>query len=79
MKFIKQLLLIFSLLTIPVLAQQTNSINLQNVSDEYADRTGYIFQHIEKNRIPHGILLDQSIHYIDISYFSGANVLFNRR
>ena len=79
MKLLKQLLLIFSFFTIPVIGQQINSINLQNVSDEYADRTGYIFQHIEKNRIPHGILLDQSIHYIDISYFSGANVLFNRR
>ena len=73
MKFIK-LLLLFTLSSYFTNAQEVNSISLQNVNNEYSNRMGYIFQHLEKNRIPHGILLEQSIDYIDLTHFSGQSI-----
>ena len=46
----------------------------QNVSTEYADRMNYIFANLEKNKVPNGILIDQSIDFIEVSHFNGQNI-----
>lgn len=42
------------------------------LNTSYADTINHIFEHLDKTKIPHGLLLDQAIEFTHISAYHGA-------
>lgn len=48
------------------------SLNAQtDINTSFADRMNYIFQPLEKNRVPNGLLLDYAMEFTNLSNFNG--------
>lgn len=50
----------------------TFSLHAQQPSTGYANQVNAIFQHLEKNRVPHGILSDFGLDYVDLTAYNGV-------
>ncbi|MBL87758.1 MAG: hypothetical protein CMO82_14030 [Winogradskyella sp.] len=44
----------------------------QSANTDFANQMNSIFQHLDKNRVPHGILTDFGLDYVDLSSYSGS-------
>lgn len=44
----------------------------KNISTKFADRINYIFQYVDKSKVPHGLLLDYAMEFADLKNYSGA-------
>ena len=44
----------------------------QTANTDFANQMNNIFQHLDKNRVPHGILTDFGLDYVDLSSYSGS-------
>jgi hypothetical protein len=63
---------IFSILLLLIF----NFANAQTeINTSFSDRMNYIFQQLEKNRVPNGLLLDYAMEFTNLSNFNGANNL----
>ena len=48
-------------------------VNAQTeVNTSFADRMNYVFQQLEKNRLPNGLLLDYAMEFTNLSAYNGA-------
>ena len=43
-----------------------------DINTSFSNRMNYIFQILEKNRVPHGLLLDYAIEFTNLSNFNGS-------
>lgn len=43
-----------------------------DINTSFADRMNYIFQPLEKNRVPTGLLLDYAMEFTNLSNFNGT-------
>lgn len=43
-----------------------------DINTSFADRMNYIFQPLEKNRVPNGLLLDYAMEFTNLSNFNGT-------
>ena len=43
-----------------------------NQGGDYVTQVNTIFQHLEKNRVPHGILTDFGLDYVDLTAYAGS-------
>ena len=64
-KFYCALLLLF-------LVFDSNQMYSQSANTDFANQMNSIFQHLDKNRVPHGILTDFGLDYVDLSSYSGS-------
>lgn len=46
-------------------------LNAQQANNDFANQMNTIFQHLEKNRVPHGILTDFGLEYVDLGGYDG--------
>lgn len=46
-----------------------------DINTSFSDRMNYIFQQLEKDRVPNGLLLDYAMEFTNLSNFNGANNL----
>ena len=47
-------------------------LNAQQANTDFANQMNTIFQHLEKNRVPHGILTDFGLEYVDLGGYNGT-------
>lgn len=47
-------------------------MNSQNANTDFANQMNTIFQHLDKNRVPHGILTDFGLEYVDLGGYNGT-------
>lgn len=45
-----------------------------DINTTFSDRMNYIFQLLEKNRVPDGLLLDYAMEFTNLSNFNGTGV-----
>lgn len=45
--------------------------NAQQANTDFANQMNSIFQHLDKNRVPHGILTDFGLEYVDLGGYDG--------
>ena len=50
----------------------TISLNAQQANTDFANQMNSIFQHLDKNRVPHGILTDFGLEYVDLGGYNGT-------
>lgn len=43
-----------------------------DINTSFSDRMNYIFQQLEKNRVPNGLLLDYAMEFTNLSNFNGT-------
>lgn len=65
MKKYAYVLLLSTILVQPFFAQQTNNT-------QYKTQILQVFQNLEKNRVPHGILLDYGMEFTNLKAFNGT-------
>ena len=44
----------------------------QNANTDFANQMNTIFQHLDKYRVPHGILTDFGLEYVDLPSYNGS-------
>ncbi|SHE75458.1 hypothetical protein SAMN05444278_10544 [Psychroflexus salarius] len=47
-------------------------LNAQQANTDFANQMNTIFQHLDKNRVPHGILTDFGLEYVDLNGYNGT-------
>ena len=63
----------FRKLIVILLILLSNFVNAQTaINTSFSDRMNYIFQQIEKSRIPNGLLLDYAMEFADLKSYNGV-------
>jgi hypothetical protein len=50
----------------------SNTVYCQSVNNTFATEIDNIFQHLDKNRVPHGILTDYGLEYVDLTAYGSS-------